>query len=599
MQAFPKGSILLVSNKLNKQSRLYKKPAEYLSCQSLQDVPSFLERIETCRRKGLHLAGYFSYELGYAFEEKLRHKKLKQPCGLLGWFAAFESLQLLNDRETQSYIEQAKTSDASPDVNFCGFDMSKSQYEAAFQAVRDYIAKGDIYQVNLAMRAKIDLNGCPIALFQQLLFSQPVDYAALINTGEKVILSLSPECFLSANEDSLTTKPMKGTIKRGRTLQEDLEHKQSLQSDAKSRAENIMILDLMRNDLSRVCVHGTVKASNICHVETYRSLLTMTSTVTGQLHEHSGLKEAIRELFPCGSITGAPKLRAMEIIDELEASSRGIYTGSIGYIEPSGDYRFNVAIRTLEIDDNGRGTIGAGGGIVWDSGVSAEYDECRLKLNFLTGNREEFTIFETLKWTPEDGYLLLARHMKRLEASANYFGFNVSSQQISTALNEHVVDCDTPQRVRVDLSENGDFSVKSTALNVSERDKGQVWLVALSDKTVSSQDRFLFHKTSRRSFYDNERSLWQSRLDLQEVIFTNESGFLTEGSFTNIFLKKDGILLTPCLMHGLLPGTFRQGLLDLGLAVEADLKVDDLKAADELFVANSVRGLKAAKVVNV
>ena len=284
----------------------------------------------------------------------------------------------------------------------------------------------------------------------------------------------------------------------------------------------------------------------------------------------------------------------MEIIDELEKSPRGIYTGSIGMIEPNGDFTFNVAIRTLVIDEDGTAEMGTGSGVVFDSGASPEYDECLLKLNFLKASEERFTLFETMGWTPDDGYTLLERHLQRMADSAAYFGFNWNMDQALGVLSEHSAVFDRPMRVRLDLYEDGQFKLNAQEMPAAS---GDDWQICLAKERVHSQDRFLFHKTSQREFYDQTRADYAARYGCSEVIFLNEAGYLTEGSFTSLFICKHGKLLTPALKHGLLPGVFRAGLLAHGYAEEADLTVHDLRSADTIYVGNSLRGLMNASLI--
>lgn len=596
MAQFAFGTVLFVDRLSHEPARLFQAPKRVLTCQTLSEVPQFLQQLEQERKAGHHLAGFFSYEFGFAFEEKLKQRFKGTGNVPLAWFGVYDAPQLLTRDEEAQWLVEAAGNEAAPSIHINQFDMSKGDYESAFAKTQQHLAQGDIYQINLTMRAELEQTGSAAALFDNLLFQQPVGYAALLHLGDQKVLSISPELFLERKGKQLTTRPMKGTAQRGRTSEEDARVRDWLQSDVKSRAENTMILDLMRNDLSRITKAGSVCVPSHCEVEQYRSLFQMTSTTTGELVDGAELPEIIEELFPCGSITGAPKLWAMEIIDELEKSPRGIYTGSIGMIEPNGDFTFNVAIRTLVIDEDGAAEMGTGSGVVFDSGASPEYDECLLKLNFLKASEERFTLFETMGWTPDEGYTLLERHLQRMADSASYFGFNWNLDQALSVLSDHAAVFDRDMRVRLDLYEDGQFMLTAQEMPAAS---GDDWRICLADEHVHSQDRFLFHKTSQRSFYDQTRAEYAANYGCSEVIFLNEAGYLTEGSFTNLFIRKDGKLLTPALTHGLLPGVFRAGLLEHGYAKEADLTVHDLRSADAVYVGNSLRGLMNASLVSV
>ncbi|MDN3721733.1 chorismate-binding protein [Roseibium salinum] len=351
----------------------------------------------------------------------------------------------------------------------------------------------------------------------------------------------------------------------------------------------------MRNDLSRIAETGSVRVTKLCAVECYQSVHQMTSTVEARLPATVGFAAIIENLFPCGSITGAPKLSAMQIADDLESGPRGVYTGSIGYLAPGGDFRFNVAIRTLVLRNDGSGEAGTGSGVVFDSGAAPEYDECILKLKFMSEETPDFDLIETMAFDPQEGYLLLERHMQRLQASAAYFGFRFDAAAVRSALQLRAKGFHAPQRVRLLLSADGDLSITMTDLPPA----GQraVFNLALADEPVHTSNRFLYHKTTNRAFLDDTRTRYQAETGSQEVLFRNEHGFLTEGSYMTLFIRKDGRLLTPALKHGLLPGTLRAGLLERGLAFEADLTPADLDSGEEIFVGNSVRGLVRARLV--
>ncbi|WP_417671129.1 aminodeoxychorismate synthase component I [Roseibium sp.] len=588
------GSVLLLDCLDEKRALYFQSPVRTISCRNLADVRHCLRAVDAAQAEGMHVAGYMAYELGYAFEEKLQG-----PFGsnedLLAWFGVYQAPASMDLDEAREMLADG-AGEAPAVLNDVAFDWSADQYDDAFRQVQEHLAKGDIYQVNLTMRAKFRHQGTPEAIFLELIKRQPVAYAALVKLDDRSIVSLSPELFLERKGRRLRTKPMKGTAPRGRTPDEDRAVARELARDPKQRAENTMIVDLMRNDLSRIAETGSVKVHSLCEVERYKSLHQMTSTIEADLLPDTGFAKIVENLFPCGSITGAPKLSAMMIADRLETSPRGVYTGSIGHLAPGGDFRFNVAIRTLVLNDDGTGVAGTGSGVVHDSGATPEYDECRLKLKFMSAPEEAYDLFETMAYHPEDGYLLLARHVQRLKTSAAYFGIAFDEDRLQDMLKQRARAYLVPMRVRVLLSQGGDLSMSETVL--PDAGGQQRWTVGIADERTHSANRFLFHKTTNRTFYDDARKRYGKATGCNEVLFRNENGFLTEGSFTNLFVRTHGRLLTPGLHHGLLPGTLRAGMLERGLAQEADLMPEDLANADAVFVGNSVRGLIDVTVLN-
>jgi para-aminobenzoate synthetase/4-amino-4-deoxychorismate lyase len=418
-----------------------------------------------------------------------------------------------------------------------------------------------------------------------------VAYGALINTGTQWILSRSPELFVSSRDGLLSARPMKGTLKRGRTLAEDAAGRAALVADEKNRAENLMIVDLLRNDLGRIAEIGSVKVTDLYTVETYSTLHTMTSGIEARRRPGVGTTELLANLFPCGSITGAPKLRAMEIIHAVEAAPRGVYTGSIGHFAPSGDLTLNVAIRTAVISADGRGEIGIGGGIVADSVAADEYCEALLKMAFFTEPARPVTLIETLLWERDSGYALLERHLDRMATSADYFGLPFDRMGVLALLEAQVFPADR-MRVRLTLDAAGP-AVTAVPLPPNP----SIFRFAIAPEKLDSQSLWLAHKTTNRAFYDEPRQRANADLGVDEVVFRNERDELTEGSITSLFLERSGRLLTPPLSSGLLPGTLRAELLASGRAVEQVLTLADLDAAEAIWLGNSVRGLLRAEWV--
>jgi len=431
-------------------------------------------------------------------------------------------------------------------------NQSFEHYKKSFSAIQDYLKAGDIYQVNYTMKAQFDFSGSTKALYAALRNAQQVEYGAFIESDDLTILSLSPELFIRKAGESLTAKPMKGTGERGRFKSEDDAFKDALYNSEKDRAENLMIVDLLRNDLSKKASKGSVSVSQLFEVEKYKTLFTMTSTIEAQIDPSHSPLDVMTSIFPCGSITGAPKIRAQEIIDELEDHQRGIYTGAIGYFTPQGDMCFSVPIRTMTIYKVGKGELGLGGAIVADSNAEDEYNECLLKASFVTNDHPCFDLIESFKYSLAAGYPFLEKHLERLGRSAKYYLFNINIDDVRAELLEH-----------------------AELLNCNENEF-----------------------TTERKFYQSELAKYRKLTNCFDVIFLNEKKEVTEGSFTNIFIKKDGLYYTPPIECGLLPGIYRDYLLDDEnfKTIEKKLMVSDLKSADEVYLCNSVRGLQRVNI---
>lgn len=577
------------------ESLLFTEPSEVLTASSPAEALAALDRIEAARAAGYWTAGYLAYELGYLFEDRLRPLFPERPERPLLWFGLYAPPRRLTAAAASDYVEAA-ASGISTNFRNLSLDMDLARYSRAFDTIKAYIAAGDAYQANLTFKARFTLDGDAVALYRDLSLKQPVAYGALLETGAETILSRSPELFVESRNGRLSVRPMKGTLARGRTLAEDEAGRTALASDPKNRAENLMIVDLLRNDLARISQIGSVTVTDLFTVETYRTLHQMTSGITARMKPHVAPLEALRSLFPCGSVTGAPKIRAMEIIREVESSPRGVYTGSIGYIAPSGDFCFNVAIRTAIVGKDGQGEVGIGGGIVADSELTAEYNEALLKLKFFTDPVEPVALIETMLWEQDKGFWLVNRHLERLLLSARYFDIAADEAGIRRFLQDRIRDFAAPRmRVRLLLHERDGLSL--TAAPLPEAEGILLFRFVLAEERVDSKNPLLFHKTANRSFFDEARKVAVSRYGVDEVVFCNERGELTEGSITSILIERNGQLLTPPLRSGLLPGTLRTELLSTGRAVEAILTREDLETADAVFLGNSVRGLMVAMFI--
>jgi para-aminobenzoate synthetase/4-amino-4-deoxychorismate lyase len=405
--------------------------------------------------------------------------------------------------------------------------------------------------------------------------------------GDLFVISLSPELFFRRDHDQITMQPMKGTMARGHTLDEDARNEKQLAHDDKNRSENLMIVDLLRNDLGRICRIGSVRPTRMFEVEKYDTLFQMTSTIAGQLKPEIAYWEIFRSLYPCGSITGAPKIRTMQIIRELEDTARGIYTGALGFISPDQSAVFNVPIRTITIRD-GLGEMGVGSGVVYDSRAELEFEECKLKAHFLVENFEDFALIETMLW--QDGLRRLPLHLKRLSNSASYFGFICDLSQIRRRLDRcaNQLSPGKSYKVRLLLHRDGDLDVTSTKL---PRIKKRKCLVRISAARTFSGDRFLYHKSTRRALYDREFAE-ATKDGFADVLFMNEKDEVTEGAISNIFVLSAGVYYTPPVSSGVLPGTFREAFLARHpQARERILTLADLKQAEGVYLTNAVRGM--------
>ena len=585
------GTLLLHDNlTANGQNLLFSAPREVLVAHTTAEARAALTRIAEAGRDGLWAAGYLAYELGFVFEERLEALLPARSQTPLLWFGLYDTPQRLGPDQVQQLLAEAPDGRAMAVTPVPGL----ADYEKPFHRVKALIAAGDSYQVNLTFKARFALEGHPLGLYRRLAQSQQTAYGAYLDAGDHQVLSRSPELFVSSTGGQLSARPMKGTLRRGRTISEDAAGRAALAGDEKNRAENLMIVDLLRNDLGRIALTGTVQVTDLFTVETYRSLHSMTSGIQARKRPDVDIIEVLENLFPCGSITGAPKLRAMEIIHDLEAGPRGLYTGSIGYLAPNGDFAFNVAIRTAVIDSDGRGEIGIGGGIVADSVARDEYEEALLKLTFLSDPAPPVTLIETFKWTPEDGYVLLDRHLDRLMASAAYFNLQALRDGVLSYLTARALDWTASMRVRLTLSADGlDLSAVPLPPTPTK------FRFAIAEEALDSTSVWLAHKTTNRAFYDQPRQRAHDAFGLDELVFTNEHGALTEGSFTTLFVERDGLLLTPPLGAGLLPGTLRAELLATGKAEERALGLADLCNADAIWLGNSVRGLVRAEWVEL
>jgi para-aminobenzoate synthetase/4-amino-4-deoxychorismate lyase len=569
-------------DKNNSDSYLFSSPVKVVSCYKLNEVRRSLSEIDALVSKGYYAAGFISYEAGFSFEENLKDLKRNHGFPLL-WFGIYRKPRILSRNRD---IKKAPYNISNLHAN-----ISEKDYIADIRRIKSFIRRGDTYQVNYTFRYKFDLSGSPPGLYSGLREKQKVSYSAFVNTGDFSILSFSPELFFRKRGDYIEVRPMKGTLDRGVSLKEDKRNMEALAESMKNRSENVMIVDLLRNDLGRVCASGTVKTTKLFEVEKYETLLQMISVVKGRLKEKVGLCDLFKAIFPSGSVTGAPKISTMKIIDSLEAEPRRVYTGSIGFITPDKNAVFNVAIRTVLVNNKTKkAEMGIGSGIVYDSDPSKEFQECRLKADFITKPSERFDLIETILWRPHDGYFLLKLHLDRLADSAGYFDFKYDRKYIKKELKALEKKFKKARDYKVRLLLSGGGKVR-TGFSVVHKPEGTAKAV-FSDKRALSGNPFFYHKTTNRKLYDSELRKWRKR-GYFDVIFSNEKNQITEGAISNIIIKKSGLYYTPPVSCGLLRGVYREYLLKYRKTPlkEKILYKSDIKKADKIYMVNSVRGM--------
>lgn len=576
-----RSAYILLDDQLTHTQRYYTDPVEIISAQKPEEVDAAFEKIMDYHAKGFYLAGYLSYELGFILENKLRPRLPENRLTPLLHLAAFKTLQ--NTAPTDHlYSAAAPVLNLTPRWN-------ETQYTKRFKKVMSYIKAGDVYQINLTFPMSGSFTGPAHKLYAGFRHRQKGRYGGIISLGQGPdIISLSPELFFRKEGLEMSMRPMKGTRPRANDDEDDEVILQSMRNEVKSQAENLMIVDLLRNDLSRICAAGSVKVPELFTLETYPTLHQMTSRVMAKLKPDIDIYTIFKSLFPCGSVTGAPKIRAMEIIDELEGVPRGAYCGALGYIDPSGDACFNVGIRTLTLDQN-RVTYNVGSGLVLDSNAKAEYKECLLKADVLKA--EPTSIIETFKWDPKSGFIRGERHKSRMKAAALSFGYPFKSSEYDKALMP-VREKAEAQHVRLTLSPDGTFSLTHKDYVPLENVK-----IVISEHRLSDEVQFSAHKISRRNFYDGERERLKQLTGANEVIFMNEAHQICEGSFTSVFIESGEKLLTPSLRTGILPGILRAELLQTGKAKEANISLTDMTTAEKVYIGNSLRGLMRARVI--
>ncbi len=586
------GTILLDSARPDPSNRrcwCFTAPNRVLTATTPAEVPDLVTALAEATTAGAYVAGYLSYEGGYSFVDL---DPPEQNRGPLAWFGVYEQPSLVAPADVEMGLQTLGEVSPVRDVELA---VDRSTYLEDIKAIRRHIRDGDVYQINYTAPVGFRYEGDPRTLYRHLRHRQRVPYAAFLNLGNHHILSCSPELFFRRQGDRVVTRPMKGTIRRGRTLEEDQALREELASDPKNRAENLMIVDLLRNDLSVCCRPGTVEVPELYSTESYETVIQMTSTVEGQLRAGRGLDDIFRALFPCGSITGAPKRRSMRLIRQLESGPRGVYCGAIGMATPDEEAVFSVAIRTVELNGE-QGKMGVGSGIVWDSTPQTEYDECLLKAQFLTQHmdsrsstpQEDFQLIETMRF---DGVRipLLDRHVSRLARSAAYFSFPFDEERFRRRVEATLLgrDMDSLLKVRATLDRWGRIKVTTHPLSSQ---KEEPWRFTIAEERVDSENPMRYHKTTHRGLYERALDAAQQQ-GFDEALLLNSDGQVTEGTYTNVFVREGDVLWTPPVECGVLAGVYREYVLESHpQAQERPLTLDDISDAEALYCCNAVRG---------
>ncbi|WP_411954155.1 aminodeoxychorismate synthase component I [Alkalibacillus sp. S2W] len=557
---------------LKRTAYAFEDPVDVLQADVIDDVPHVLERAETYQKQGFYVAGYVSYEAAEAFYPNLPfHKNTQVPYCI---FAVFEEVKdPVEFNQAKAFVGAS----FQPDV-------SKQTYKQKINAIHDLIARGVTYQVNYTMRLIAELSHVDTSQwYEQLRRSQQANVTCHLQFGQYEIISVSPELFFAWNGESIDTRPMKGTIGRGLTLGQDETLKQKLVSSEKDQAENIMIVDMLRNDVTQVAKTGTIHVSELFAIETYPTVHQMTSTIQADTKPGISLSDIFAALFPCGSITGAPKQSTMAQIYQLETSARDVYCGAIGLLTPDGQAIFNVPIRTVMWNrDTGRAVYGVGGGVTWDSSADGEYEETVAKARVLYREAPDFQLLETMRLN--DGVIWLEEeHLKRLRESAEYFQIAMDENEVIEKLAKAKDGLSGLYKTRLLMNQNGSIHVEKTPIN----DSTTTMTAVLADHPVDSQNPFLYHKTTHREVYT---TLAKHDGYANDTLLWNEYGYITEFTSGNVAFYFDGKWYTPPTSDGLLSGTYRKALVTAGKLCERSLKRDEVNKVEQWAFLNSVRG---------
>ena len=573
---------IILRNKKDDSWRIFSSPVEVLYTHDLQNVREVLNKVQNkVEKKNLIAAGYLSYEAAPAFDSAYCvNKKGSLPLICFGLFKDYKTEITLesNNHESAEAIEWEIAT-------------NQTHYEIHLKYIKDQIKLGNTYQVNYTLRKHSKCIANPYGFFLEKVQDAP--YAAFIESDEHTIISTSPELFFKLSDESLICKPMKGTSKRGRTLNEDIALMKELKNSEKDKAENIMITDMLRNDMGKISDTGSVKVLSEFDIEKYPTVWQMTSSVKSQTR--ASITAIFEALFPCASVTGAPKVSSMKIISEIEDQPREIYTGAIGYIAPNNEAQFSVPIRTIlsnkKID---RSVYGTGSGIVWDSEWEKEWDECQNKSAILSVSHQNFELFETMRWDSNRGIFLEELHLNRLKDSAEFYNFKFSHEKINDKLHDYLknLEPESEKIIRLFLAKDGETRLTTSAYKEHNKDKSQ--LISLAMQPVDSDDLSLYHKTTIRGIYEDATG---ENPDCDDVLLWNEDGHITESTISNIIFKKDSEYFTPPISCGLLGGTYRTHLINQGHLVERIIPKTEINLYSEIYLINSVRGKYPVKLI--
>ena len=576
-----KSSAFLYTSSYNKSdaiSYLFNNPEEIISITSLNELELGLNRIDELADQDKFILSLLDYEAGYLFEEKLQNFITDNKT--LMRFLVFDSSEVdkiaSNEISFDPFEQDYK-------INDFQLNETERNYLNKIYKIKEYIKQGDTYQVNYTLKGKFNFKGEILDFVQNLIFNQSTQYSAFINYGNEFVISISPELFFSTNGYKISTRPMKGTIKRGINLEDDSFRAEELRNSKKDKAENIMIVDLLRNDIGKISKTNSVNVDSIYDIEKYETIFQLTSKVHGIL-ESKKYSKIISNLFPCGSITGAPKIRTMKIINELENEKRGLYTGAIGFIHKDNSV-FNVAIRTISIDKKtSNGEIGLGSGIVWDSNAEDEFNEVSLKSNFLVNPDKYFEIFETMLL--EDGKIfLLDNHINRIEKAADYFLFKFNKNLVLEKLNSSINNLDSNHKFKIKLVLTKSGEIR---LDINKIETSILKRAVISSNKINKKNRFQYFKTTNRELYDSEFTFYRMK-NYFDVIYFNEFNELAEGSISNIFIRSKDIWKTPSIDSGILNGTYRNKFISENNVIETCISKEELLNSDEILLTNSLR----------
>ncbi len=575
----------------NHLSYLFAEPVSLINCSRLDKIPQAFAQLEAFLDSGYWAAGFFSYEAGYAWEHYKGKTDFNFPLIWLGIFKPPLIFDHFNPDRVNKINEFGKYQ-----IKNIRLSQAQNRYTQNIHRIKEYIAQGLTYQVNCTFKCKFGFKGSDFALYNNLRRQQTVAYASFIRDKRFSLVSSSPELFFRKEGSSITVRPMKGTISRGRTCEEDLVQARRLKASAKDRSENLMIVDLLRNDLGRISEIGSVKVPKLYEIEKYETLFQMTSTIKSRLKPGVSFHELFRSLFPSGSVTGAPKIKTMDIIKGMEQEERKAYTGAIGFIQPNRDAVFNVAIRTILLSGT-RGEMGIGSGIVYDSDAGKEYAECKLKASFFTDTRQDLELIETIRWSKRGGLFLISYHLERLALSAKYFNFVFDRKDVVNKLRQLTkrFNPDYSYKIRLLLSAYGKVTLSYARITKTAR--LSIPRVTFADNKTNSKEVSLYHKTTNRQLYDRQLRAARKK-GFFDIIFENENSEATEGAISNVFIRKGSRYYTPPLNCGLLNGVYRRYFIERNrhLVKQAILKRKDLYQADAVYLSNSVRGLIRVKL---